>query len=92
MFKARGNKGDRVCDGWRTYGIDWLQQLHNLEGKHTVVADVFFKTNGSSLWDLDSDYYTLRVMARFTCTLLWPMCFLKLMEAHFGTWILIITH
>ena len=25
MFKACGNKGDRVCDGWRTCGIDWLQ-------------------------------------------------------------------
>ena len=25
MFKACGNKADRVCDGWRTCGIDWLQ-------------------------------------------------------------------
>ena len=25
MLKACGNKGDRVCDGWRTCGIDWLQ-------------------------------------------------------------------
>ena len=24
MFKACGNTGDRVCDGWRTCGIDWL--------------------------------------------------------------------
>ena len=25
MLKACGHKGDRVCDGWRSCGIEWLQ-------------------------------------------------------------------